>query len=480
MIDRVRRLFGRGGSGPTTRRRVSRREREEFQRRLVIIGITIATVLLVLILGIGAVYQYLYLPHQTLVTVNGTAIDRADYWMARKLTLINEVQQYSQYAQFSTGQQATQYQQLAQQAQTQLGTVEQDSVDPGTLSQLVDGQIALQKIGTLGLSVTNADVDQLLAQFFSPVQTASPTPTLGTDPTAAAWATATAQAEQTATPSASPVPSATPGTTPSATPSNASTVLGTPGAATPGATPAATPAGTPAPAATPNPQQAAATATATYQQFKTNVLDKAGMSLDDYRRLVARPEVAQQKIDYKLQSAVPTRADQIHAAHILVATQEAANAIEDQLKQGADFAQLAKDKSTDKTTAVNGGDLGWFPRGVMVKAFEDAAFSLQPGQVSQPVHTQFGWHIIKVSAKETNRPVDVSILTQLRNQAFTNWLDQQRAQSSIKWNVAPPTPTPTPAEFQPPAGAPPTPTPTPSPTPLPATPGASPAATPTP
>jgi peptidyl-prolyl cis-trans isomerase C len=82
-----------------------------------------------------------------------------------------------------------------------------------------------------------------------------------------------------------------------------------------------------------------------------------------------------------------------HASHILVATEEQAKDLKAQLDGGADFAELAKANSTDGS-AAGGGDLGWFGPGMMVKPFEDAVIALQPGQISAPVQTQFGWHLI--------------------------------------------------------------------------------------
>jgi peptidyl-prolyl cis-trans isomerase C len=90
--------------------------------------------------------------------------------------------------------------------------------------------------------------------------------------------------------------------------------------------------------------------------------------------------------------------EEVHARHILVPTEEEAKAIEAQLKGGADFATLAKEKSKDPG-AANGGDLGYFTKDQMVPEFAEAAFKLDKGQISDPVHTQFGWHIIKVEDK---------------------------------------------------------------------------------
>ncbi len=88
---------------------------------------------------------------------------------------------------------------------------------------------------------------------------------------------------------------------------------------------------------------------------------------------------------------------EIHARHILVATKEEADAALKRIKAGEDFAKVAKDVSKDPGS--DGGDLGWFTKDRMIPEFADAAFKLDVGQVSDPVHTQFGWHIIKVEGK---------------------------------------------------------------------------------
>ena len=97
--------------------------------------------------------------------------------------------------------------------------------------------------------------------------------------------------------------------------------------------------------------------------------------------------------------------EEVHARHILVATKEDAEAIKADLSAGKPFEQLATEKSTDPSAAQNGGDLGFFSRGMMVKQFEDAAFALtEPGQVSEPIESQFGWHIIKLEEKRQSQP----------------------------------------------------------------------------
>ncbi|HUG96674.1 MAG TPA: peptidylprolyl isomerase [Nitrososphaera sp.] len=88
-------------------------------------------------------------------------------------------------------------------------------------------------------------------------------------------------------------------------------------------------------------------------------------------------------------------ANKIKCSHILVQKQSEALALLERLKNGESFANLAKELSIDKGSGKRGGDLGYFGRGMMVKPFEEAAFELEKGQTSEPVKTEFGYHIIK-------------------------------------------------------------------------------------
>ena len=95
--------------------------------------------------------------------------------------------------------------------------------------------------------------------------------------------------------------------------------------------------------------------------------------------------------------------EEVRARHILVEKEDEAKAILEQLKGGADFATLAKEKSKDPG-AAEGGDLGYFSKEQMVPEFAEVAFKMYPGQLSNPVKTQFGWHIIKLEDKRTKQP----------------------------------------------------------------------------
>ncbi len=119
-------------------------------------------------------------------------------------------------------------------------------------------------------------------------------------------------------------------------------------------------------------------------------------------------------------------ADEFNASHILVKTEEEAKDIKAQLDDGADFAELAKEKSTGPS-GPNGGELGWFGSGQMVPAFEAAVIGLEKGQVSEPVKTQFGWHVITLNDK---RKSEAPELDQVRAE-LTQTLQQEVIQARI-------------------------------------------------
>src|ERR1700719_4068713 len=148
--------------------------------------------------------------------------------------------------------------------------------------------------------------------------------------------------------------------------------------------------------------------------------------------------------------------EEVHARHILVETEDEAKAIVEQIKGGADFAELAKEKSKDPG-AQDGGDLGYFTKDQMVPEFAEAAFKLDKGQISDPIHTQFGWHIIKVEDKRTKpTPTFDQVKAQLQNyvahRAQAELVDNLRKSAQIE-RLDKPTPAPDPSTLNPAAPA---------------------------
>lgn len=120
------------------------------------------------------------------------------------------------------------------------------------------------------------------------------------------------------------------------------------------------------------------------------------------------------------------------AAHILVKTKEEADAIEKELKDGADFGTLAEQKSTDPTSGPNKGDLGWFQADQMVPPFAEAVKALKKGEISAPVQTGFGWHVIKlIDSREVTPPKFDEIKDQLAVQ-----VRRDKVQAAIEKRVA--------------------------------------------
>ena len=99
-----------------------------------------------------------------------------------------------------------------------------------------------------------------------------------------------------------------------------------------------------------------------------------------------------------VKTGVKIMTTEVKASHILVKTEQEAQELYNEIKNGASFAQIAQEKSLCPS-GQNGGDLGFFGKGMMVKPFEDAAFALEVGEISQPVQTQFGWHLIELTGK---------------------------------------------------------------------------------
>ena len=144
--------------------------------------------------------------------------------------------------------------------------------------------------------------------------------------------------------------------------------------------------------------------TALKQQLHGDVPHYVQLSLDNEARALLAANVIERAMKdatgeedlraaYEAKYSTGEGGDEFHASHILVESKETALDIKEDLDAGADFAVLAKEYSTGPS-GPNGGDLGWFTQGRMVPAFEEAVLELRAGEISEPVQTQFGWHLI--------------------------------------------------------------------------------------
>jgi parvulin-like peptidyl-prolyl isomerase len=425
-----------------TRKEHARRRKNEASNRKVVLFLAGVGVVLLALLIAGILQALVITPRQPVATVNGANIALADYQKAVKFDW----------------------------AQNQ-----QDAADPSgssvtVLDTLVDNQLLREQARQKGITVSQQEVSDAVEHDFGYYRVP---------------------------PTARPTATATPTTTPGPTPTN------TPGPSpTPTAAGTATASPTPAPTATPVTQQAYQDA---FKQFLTRITQQTGMSEANFRQVV-ETDLLKKKLYDQVTTSVPKTAEEIRVRHILVAirtpqptaqstptaaptatgqpsqpisptvtlaagqptpaptptlaptptplpprddAQALARIIEAQQKLGAggDFAALAKEYSDDPGSAQQGGELGWLGKGQgLDPVFETAALALKVGDISQPVKSSFGYHIIQAEEKDPNHPLDTYTFQQKQYEAWTKWLDtlRQAAKITRNWSAdkVPATPVP--------------------------------------
>jgi parvulin-like peptidyl-prolyl isomerase len=311
------------------------------------------------------------------------------------------------------------------QIQTQLEPL---TIGDQVLEQMVQDQLIRQEAARRNIKVSQEDVDKALQEAFG--YFAGGTPTL--EPTVAIRPTSTLSSLQMTLSAPLPTPTATIALTPTAT-------------ITPTQTPTATATMTPIPTETLVPSitptfAPTLTPTEYTQEGFQALLDETvgrlnteiGFSEKDVRTVIESQLYRQKVMEAVLDEMDLAREEeQVWARHILVADDATAKMVAEMLAAGKDWSQLAAEFSTDESNKDLGGDLGWFSRGAMVKEFEDAAFALEVGEISGPVATSFGIHIIQVLGHEV-RQLSESEYSQLRQTRFSEWLQEQRDQAEVE------------------------------------------------
>jgi parvulin-like peptidyl-prolyl isomerase len=160
-------------------------------------------------------------------------------------------------------------------------------------------------------------------------------------------------------------------------------------------------------------------------------LQATGQTRDDYKEMLRESLLSQRVMD-AISTGVPDAVEQVHARQIVVDSESAAQEIVTVLRQGADFVALARERSVDLATRDNGGDLGWFPRGLIAPELERAAFALQPGEISDVVPLGEQYHIIQVVERDTARQLSPEEKVDLNFALFDRWLAEQRAAAVIE------------------------------------------------
>jgi peptidyl-prolyl cis-trans isomerase D len=410
-----------------TKKHLARQDRERRQTRM-IIGISIGIIAIV-VLGIvfGLLYGTLFLNYRPAVTVNGESRSLHDFQVRVRVNRQQLISQYMQYTQLAQmfGMDPNSDPQMAQ----SLSQITSELDTPSTIGQqviddMVNDLLIRQYAKANGIIVSAADVEKAAQEALRYYPNGTPTPTL--TPTELVYSTLDATQLTLMTPTLAPTSTQTPTSVPTSTPT--STPLPTP-------TPGQTSTSTPVPSLTP-------TATAyTLQGYQQKYVDtlKSYSSLrlkdSEFRDIYFESGLYRDRVQSKITADIAHQQDQVWARHILVTDEATAKDISAKLSAGSDFATLAATYSIDTGSKNKGGDLGWFARGKMVAEFEKAAFTLKVGEISQPIKSTYGYHIIQVLGHE-NRPLTEQEYQDAVTAAFTAWLESQRASSTVVINNA--------------------------------------------
>lgn len=194
------------------------------------------------------------------------------------------------------------------------------------------------------------------------------------------------------------------------------------------------------------------------QENFTQTIAMSGFTIDDVKKdlimnikikKLLEPRISiteeEKKAYFDENKAAFAQEKQVKASHILVETEEKAKEIKEKLANGEDFSELAKENSTDTGSKEKGGDLGFFGTGVMAREFEEAAFTLDLGEISAPVKTEFGYHIIKVEEKkdaqeanyeESKADITDILFDQKAQTEYDPWLQELFEQYEIENSLA--------------------------------------------
>lgn len=395
-----------------TRKHIARKQREDKQRRYILIGTIVVLVLVFGLIIYGILNELVLKKQQPVAIVNGERISTESFQKsvryARQQIIASAVNTY-QFIQMFGDSPETQAQFTGQLAQVQ-AQLEPVALGNQILDQIIDEVLIRQEAEKRSISLDEEEIDQAVEEAFGYYANGTPT----SQPTSEPIPTSTLSAQQKAL-----IPP-----TSTAAPTEVITIT-----ATPTSIPTITP--TSAPTASPTPYTEDSFQSQ-YEQALVNFNESIGFDENDLRDII-RKQLYYQKLQESMRAELSGESteEQVWAKHILVADQATATLVLERLAAGEAWHDLAAEFSTDTSNKDRGGDLGWFGRGMMVAEFEDAAFSLEIGEISDPVETNFGFHIIQLIGRE-ERPLSNEELEQRHQQAFFEWLQGIREDSEIE------------------------------------------------
>jgi len=413
-----------------SKKHLARMQREQRQSRIITISAIVVLVAVIGLIVYGVLNERVLKGLQPVAVVNGDKITSNDFQSQVRLARQNLVSSAMQTYQF--GQMFGDNPQFMSSTLSQLYQI-QSQLEPTTvgnqvLEQMIQDKLIRQEAKRRGITVTKDEVEKAIQETFGyfPSGTPTPEPTLESRPTSTLSALQMTLSAPTATPVITATPTATLEITSTAT--IAPTAIPTP-TATITPIPSATP--TSAPTATPT-EYTLEGYQGVYKTQVANLETNLNFSEKNLNYLFESQLYRKKVMDAVLKELkVTSEEEEVWARHILVPDEATANIVEQKLKDGEDWNNLAAQFSTDTSTKDLGGDLGWFGRGKMVAAFEDAAFKLAVGEISQPVQSDFGWHIIQVLGHET-RPLAASDYDTYKQTKFDEWIKELRDKSEVE------------------------------------------------
>ncbi len=455
----------------------SRVEKEHTQRRIILISTILVAVLVVLVIGYGIVDMLVLQQNRPVAKVEGQKISIQDFQLRARYDRYQLIQntalleQYKSIFSFDANS-ANYYDSLIKQNVATLNNTE--TLGNQVIQELINDRVIALEAEKMGITVSESEVDQSIQEGFGFYQNGTPTAAPTETPFATATytdqqltfvpptSTPTEQTSSTGEPTATLAVTAEPtlaanatsGATKAANATAAPTNTLVPTTAVPTATvaePTAT--ATTGPTETPQPTATPYTIEGFNKDFQAyaSTLDAAAQFNADEFRSIFRARLIYTKVLDEVTKDTPTTEEYIWARHILVATEDEAKTVITRLNNGESWVALAAELSTDTSNKNQGGDLGWFTKGVMDPAFETAAFALTDiGQVSAPVQSSFGWHVIQLLGKEV-RPMTADRLTQAKQTSFSTWLTGIKAGLKIEnydnWKTRVPTIPTTPSQY---------------------------------
>lgn len=373
---------------PQNKKFLAQKEREDRQKRIIILSTLAILVVVFGLIGYGVLDRYVLKPNTPVIQLDSMTINAVDFEQRvryQRVQVINQTYQLIEFVQ-SLGGTPDIFAYFEQQlilATTQLS--QPLLIGQEVLQTLSDDLIIQAEAEKMGIEVNETQIDQEIRTVFDYFPEGTPTvsPTGNQEEDQDTSPTNTPQIEETS--EGEPDPTATPLLRPT--------------------------------------EYTLDLFEENYQNYM-DVLNNNGIKEKTFQDMV-RMSLIREELMNVLSADLPLTQEQVWVRHILVEDELTAIEVTDKLADGQDFAVLAAEYSSDDSNKDNGGDLGWFARGMMVLPFDEAAFALEVGEISDPVQTDFGWHILQTLGKEL-LPIDEAAFEEIRNEVFSEWLVERR------------------------------------------------------